>query len=210
MDLQDFPTHAIRLMLSLIAEDIHLTNVAIQKTAPDYDPEKGCKWSIQQLRQYLYSKHGLSVVSDIFCQIDCAIIKSLQSVQKIIINDKHCFETFGYDILLDDQLKVWLIEINACPSFTASGKEDYDLKFGMLTDVLNVLDLENRLTGKEKRIGGFDLLWDDGPVLANEGNMLTNGNSPALMNSFLGCKNDRTKHLRQMYQSLAASAKTEN
>lgn len=152
----------------------------------------------------------VTLVSDIFCQIDCAIIKSLQSVQKIIINDKHCFETFGYDILLDDQLKVWLIEINACPSFTASGKEDYDLKFGMLTDVLNVLDLENRLTGKEKRIGGFDLLWDDGPVLANEGNMLTNGNSPALMNSFLGCKNDRTKHLRQMYQSLAASAKTEN
>ena len=36
--------------------------MAIQKTAPDYDPEKGCKWSIQQLRQYLYAKHGLNVV----------------------------------------------------------------------------------------------------------------------------------------------------
>ena len=39
----------------------------------------------------------------------------------------------------------WLIEINASPSLTASGKEDYDLKSGMLNDVLNVLDLENRL-----------------------------------------------------------------
>lgn len=200
-----------RYSLDAISDSyIHLTNVAIQKTAPDYDPEKGCKWSIQQLRQYLNAKHGLKVVSDIFCQIDCTIIKSLQSVQKIIINDKHCFETFGYDILLDDQLKVWLIEINACPSLTASGKEDYDLKFGMLTDVLNVLDLENRLTGKEKRVGGFDLLWDDGPVFADEGNMIMNGNSPTIMNSFLGCKNGRKIHLRQMYQSLAASQKKES
>ena len=38
----------------------------------------------------------------------------------------------------------WLIEINASPSLTASGKEDYDLKTGLLHDVLNVLDLENR------------------------------------------------------------------
>ena len=26
---------------------VHLTNVAIQKTALDYDPEKGAKWSLQ-------------------------------------------------------------------------------------------------------------------------------------------------------------------
>jgi tubulin polyglutamylase TTLL9 len=37
-----------------------------------------------------------------------------------------------------------LLEINASPSLTASGKEDYDLKTGLLHDVLNVLDLENR------------------------------------------------------------------
>jgi tubulin polyglutamylase TTLL9 len=38
----------------------------------------------------------------------------------------------------------WLIEINASPSLTASGKEDYELKFGLLSDLINVLDLENR------------------------------------------------------------------
>jgi len=41
---------------------VHLTNVAIQKTAPDYDAEKGCKWSLQQLRRYLVSKHGIEKV----------------------------------------------------------------------------------------------------------------------------------------------------
>ena len=43
--------------------DVHLTNVAVQKTAPDYDPEKGCKWSVRQLRTYLVAKHGQKAVS---------------------------------------------------------------------------------------------------------------------------------------------------
>jgi tubulin polyglutamylase TTLL9 len=38
-----------------------------------------------------------------------------------------------------------LIEVNASPSLTASNKEDYDLKFGLLEDVLNIIDMEGRL-----------------------------------------------------------------
>ncbi|XP_010213781.1 PREDICTED: probable tubulin polyglutamylase TTLL9 [Tinamus guttatus] len=84
---------------------VHLTNVAVQKTAPDYDPEKGCKWMIQQLRQYLTAKHGADVVEVLFADMDNIFIKSLQSVQKVIISDKHCFELYGYDILIDQDLK---------------------------------------------------------------------------------------------------------
>lgn len=137
---------------------VHLTNVAIQKTAPDYDPEKGCKWSTQQLRRYLTARHGVETVDNCFSEMDNIYIKSLQSVQKVIINDKHCFEMYGYDILLDENLKPWLIEINASPSLTASNKDDYDLKCGLLTDVMNIIDLEGRLTGKEKRVGGKNSL----------------------------------------------------
>ena len=43
-------------------KDVHLTNNAIQKQAPNYDPEKGAKWSIQNLREYLIAKHGLENV----------------------------------------------------------------------------------------------------------------------------------------------------
>ena len=54
------PHSALTLHLPL---DVHLTNVAVQKTAPDYDPEKGCKWPTQQLRMYLCAKHGTDAVS---------------------------------------------------------------------------------------------------------------------------------------------------
>ena len=84
-----------------------------------------------------------------FQQIDEIFIRSLQSVQRIIIQDKHCFELYGYDILLDVQLRPWLIEVNASPSLTASSKEDYDLKSGLLEDTLNVIDLEQRWEGGE-------------------------------------------------------------
>ncbi|XP_076469914.1 putative tubulin polyglutamylase TTLL9 [Babylonia areolata] len=187
---------------------VHLTNVAIQKTAPDYDPEKGCKWSTQQLRMYLCARHGTEAVKKLFQDIDNIIIRSLQSVQKIIINDKHCFEMYGYDILLDDELKPWLIEINASPSLTSSGKEDYDLKSGLLHDVLNVVDLENRLQGREKRVGGWDLLWDDGIVLLEDTTLETGIPTVSTPNSFLGCKNERLQQLRDMYGNNTTANKT--
>lgn len=185
---------------------VHLTNVAIQKLAPDYDPEKGSKWSMQQMRRYMSAKHGVDAVAVCFSQMDDIFIKSLQSVQKVMINDKHCYELYGYDILLDDCLKPWLIEVNASPSLTASSKEDYDLKYGLLEDVLNVVDLENRLMGREKRVGGFDLLWDDGPIYDDDAFDCA-GSSSAPFNSFLGCLNDRRKQLKQMYKVVQASKK---
>merc|ERR1711963_352904 len=120
---------------------IHLTNVAIQKQAPDYDPE-GSKWSIYQLRLYLSARHGFEAVEDLFRLMDDIFVKSLQSVQRVMINDKHCFELYGYDILIDSDLKPWLCEINASPSLSASNQADYDLKNAMLSDIFNVVDLE--------------------------------------------------------------------
>lgn len=188
---------------------VHLTNVAIQKTAPDYDAEKGCKWSLQQLRRYLVAKHGLEKVETLVRDMDNIYIKSIQAVQRIMINDKHCFELYGYDILVDSKLKPWLIEVNASPSLTASSQSDYELKCRILEDMLHIVDMENRLTGREKRVGGFDLMWNDGPVYMDD----TSGadcipNPPHPTNTFLGCDNsDRDKQLKQVFKNAQALKK---
>ncbi|RVE70405.1 hypothetical protein OJAV_G00064080 [Oryzias javanicus] len=188
-----------RFSLSTIDDKyMHLTNVSVQKTAPDYDPEKGCKWQMQQLRRYLTAKYGREVVETLFGEMDNIIIRSLQSVQKVIINDKHCFELYGYDILLDHDLKPWLIEVNASPSHTPSSQEDYEMKYGLLEDTLNVVDMEGRLTGQENRVGGFDLMWNDGPVYTEDLNLQPFGSLCFTANTHLGCVNDREKNLRQL------------
>ena len=97
--------------------------------------------------------------------------------------------------------------MNASPSLTASSQSDYELKFGLLHDLLHIVDMENRscttdsfscvfvllslfllfrLCGDEKRIGGFDLMWNDGPV-AND-DELWDAATPHLYptNTFLG------------------------
>ncbi|XP_065270937.1 probable tubulin polyglutamylase TTLL9 [Emys orbicularis] len=225
-----------RFTLSSIDDHyVHLTNVAVQKTAPDYDPEKGCKWMIQRFRQYLTAKHGAEVVETLFAEMDNIFIKSLQSVQKVIISDKHCFELYGYDILIDQDLKPrrsgynpqwlvsislmslqchwgrlylnWLLEVNASPSLTASSQEDYELKCRLLKDTLHIVDMEGRLTGKEKRIGGFDLMWNDGPVSRAEGNVDTPVNGSFMANTHLGYNNDRKKQLKQLFKPLHTQQK---
>ncbi len=58
------------------------------------------------------------------------------------MNDKHCFELYGYDILIDDNLRPILIEINANPSLTSNTASDNEMKVKMLDDMLTILDLE--------------------------------------------------------------------
>ena len=67
------------------------------------------------------------------------IIHSLKSVQNIINSDKHCFELYGFDILIDDNLKPWLVEVNASPSLTASTYCDRVMKHTIIQDVMKVV-----------------------------------------------------------------------
>jgi tubulin polyglutamylase TTLL1 len=56
-----------------------------------------------------------------------------------MINDKHCFEMYGFDILLDSNLKPWLIEVNASPSLSTTTKTDKDLKMNLINDVYRIV-----------------------------------------------------------------------
>ena len=99
---------------------MHLTNVAIQKTADNYDARSGGKWDLRSLKLHMTGRWGVEAVDRCFWNIQMIIVRSLFAVQPVMIHDKHCFELYGYDVMIDDALKPWLIEVNASPSLAAS------------------------------------------------------------------------------------------
>jgi tubulin polyglutamylase TTLL4 len=52
------------------------------------------------------------------------------------------FELYGFDILIDSNLKPWLMEVNVCPSLSSSSPMDRKIKHTLLTDILNLIGIE--------------------------------------------------------------------
>ncbi|KAI3379555.1 hypothetical protein SNEBB_007801, partial [Seison nebaliae] len=118
---------------------LHLTNVAIQKHGDEYNCEHGNKWSVENLRLYLLGTHGEKKTKELFDQMSAIMIHSLRSVAKQMQSDRHCFELYGYDIIIDSKLKPWLVEINASPSMSATTTSDRLLKSRLIRDTINVI-----------------------------------------------------------------------
>jgi len=173
---------------------VHLTNVAIQKTSENYDEKLGGKWDLRTLKLYMMSQFGQEEVNECFANIQRVVIRALQCVQRVIINDKHCFELYGFDVLIDSNLKSWLIEVNGSPSMTANTAHDFELKCNLLDDVFTVLDLEKVLTGQEEQIGGFDLICKGVPVK----------NESSLFSTMLGSHNNRSQQLKKLAKIIAS------
>jgi tubulin polyglutamylase TTLL9 len=63
---------------------VHLTNTAIQKTAPDYNPDRGAKWPLMNLRRYLSNSWGTAETDKAFRRINEVFFYSLKAVQELV------------------------------------------------------------------------------------------------------------------------------
>lgn len=147
---------------------VHLTNVSIQKEGADYNAIHGGKWTVENLRVFIGGTRGKEVADKLFDEIHWLIVQSLKAVSGVIANDRHCFETYGYDIIIDDNLKPWLIEVNASPSLTSTTSADRIMKYKLISDVINIVippgelpDVRWNKTPAKENFGNFDLLYDE-------------------------------------------------
>ena len=46
---------------------------------------------------------------------------------------------YGYDILIEENLKPWLIEVNASPSLSTTTESDRILKMNLIKNVFNIV-----------------------------------------------------------------------
>lgn len=53
----------------------------------------------------------------------------------------NCFELFGFDIIIDSNLKPWLLEVNLSPSLATDSPLDHHIKANLISDLMNIIGI---------------------------------------------------------------------
>ena len=83
----------------------------------------------------------------VFERIKDVIIKTCIAVEPFMLNPvnkasehrNNNFELYGFDILIDENLKPWLLEVNVCPSLSSSSPMDKRIKTTLISDICNLI-----------------------------------------------------------------------
>ena len=119
---------------------IHLTNNCISKESQRFsDCEiKDCMWHIEEFRTYLKETYGKDLwETEIFPSLKKIIKWTLQSVGRL--GRKNSFEVLGFDFMVDENMKPWLIEVNSSPAMDYSTSVTESLVKQFLSDVIKVI-----------------------------------------------------------------------
>ncbi|CAD8061603.1 unnamed protein product [Paramecium sonneborni] len=131
---------------------IHLTNFAVNKLSPNFvknqntqKDDEGSKWSHQAYRKKL-DELGINS-RELFMRIQDVVLKTciatepfmLDSNAKSLEHRNGYFELYGFDVLIDENLKPWVLEVNVSPSLNSSSPLDKKIKTSLISDVLHLV-----------------------------------------------------------------------
>ena len=130
---------------------IHLTNYSINKTSVNFEQndsvneEFGEKWTLFTLRNH-FKKNKLdfekawSKIKDIVVKVILSVTgKAIPLIKSFKLSSANLFELYGVDILLDETLNPWLMEVNLNPSLNCDSQLDLKVKSRLLTDIFNII-----------------------------------------------------------------------
>ena len=59
-----------------------------------------------------------------------------------VVPDIHCcFELLGFDIMVDSNLKPWILEVNSSPALSVDSEVDAVVKAGLINHIVEILNL---------------------------------------------------------------------
>merc|ERR1719183_1403355 len=103
------------------------------------------KWSLDQLRTYM---HAQSLDYDqCMARIKDSIVKTLIAVEPEMTTSLRpgshvyspAFELYGFDVLVDQNLDPWVLEVNIMPSLSSSSAYDKRVKTMLMVDTFNLI-----------------------------------------------------------------------
>ena len=152
----------------------HLTNYAVNKNNKNYVQNESpfdvdynsSKWTLTSLQQYL-EEHNINSEL-VFSKIDDIIIKTFISSENNLINaiskycayQENCFELYGFDILLDENLNCWLMEVNLSPNLHFDAAIDLKIKGEMIAEIFDLIrivpyDIRNEIYENNGKFGSI-------------------------------------------------------
>mmetsp|Transcript_39275 Transcript_39275/g.100664 ORF Transcript_39275/g.100664 Transcript_39275/m.100664 type:complete len:410 (-) Transcript_39275:11-1240(-) len=124
----------------------HLTNSSLNKynTGASVEGiESGCKQLLTDFFKML-RKEGADV-DTLWLRIKGIIISTLLIAAPQVPKVETCFELYGFDVLVDQDLKPWLIEVNSSPALGIDNDVDRRVKPSLIHDLLDLLDFDGML-----------------------------------------------------------------
>ena len=131
---------------------IHLCNSSINKYHSDYvtgesarEDDQGHKWSLSAFLKHLRAnnintKQLMHNIEDVIIKSIISVEFSVNSACKMFVPYRNnCFEMYGFDILVDSNLKPWLLEVNMSPSLNTDSPIDLRIKSCLLCDLLTLV-----------------------------------------------------------------------
>ena len=79
----------------------------------------------------------------LWVKIESIIILTVINLGAVMPDLDCCFELFGVDILVDNNQKPWLIEVNSTPAMSMDNNIDQLIKPDLLKHTINLLQFEN-------------------------------------------------------------------
>ncbi|OQS04500.1 tubulin polyglutamylase [Thraustotheca clavata] len=148
---------------------MHLTNYAINKLSNNFEKNKdqaedgeGSKRSLRWFFSWLEEKYPKDSVDELWHNIGDICLKSIIAVQPTIAQEyqstfakfskplaedcnvnanSNSFALLGMDVLVDENLKPWLLEVNHLPSFHCDSPLDWNIKERLLNQTLDLMQL---------------------------------------------------------------------
>lgn len=130
---------------------MHLTNYSINKLSSQYATNEdanacqGHKWTISKLLEYM-ANDGVDTAA-LWRNLQQLVIKTIISGESSIsplcqenTNSLYnCYELFGVDVLLDERLKAWLLEVNISPSLHSASPLDAHVKGPLVKSLFDMV-----------------------------------------------------------------------